>query len=97
VVLLIPCCGVVALFGAGFFWTARSVQEVQTEITKAQNEARMNIERTDQEMRKTKEDFEEMRDGIQKDIEGIKIPDLESSPVPESPALPGSPAGENGK
>lgn len=97
VVLLIPCCGLVALFGTGYFMARTAVREAQTEMMKAQDEARMNFERANQEIQKGNAEIEKAREDIQKDIEGIKIPDLGNIPVPEPQAIPGSPASDDGK
>lgn len=97
VALLIPCCGLVALLGTGYFMARTAVREAQTEVMKAQEEARMNFERANQEIQQRNEEIEKARDDIRKDIEGIKVPDFGNNPVPESPALPGPPVGEDEK
>jgi hypothetical protein len=92
VVLLIPCCGVVALFGTGFFMARSAVQDVQMEMIKAQEE----VKQANQEMMmKNNEEFEKTRDQIEKEIEGIKIP--ESETIPEAPGGSADPFGSEEK
>ena len=82
VVLLIPCCGLVA--GVGFLMFRASA--VQSEIMEAQEQSLQEMERTKQEMEKTKEEFEKIR----QEAEGIKIPDAPGSEIPSAPAFPDS-------
>lgn len=88
VVLLIPCCGLVAGVGLLMF----RANAVQSEIMEAQEQSLQEMERTKQEMQKTNEEFEKnfekSLEKTRQELEGIRFPDAPGSEVPAAPAFP---------
>ncbi|MGI8979150.1 MAG: hypothetical protein ACR2FY_07990 [Pirellulaceae bacterium] len=84
VVLLIPCCGLVAGVGLLMF----RASEAQSEAMRAQEQSVLEIEKTRQEMQKTKEEFEKTFEKTREEVEGIKFPDAPGSEIPSAPAFP---------
>ena len=84
-ILLLGCCGGIAVvLGGSFFYARSAVKEAQMEAIEAQDQARQNFEKASADMEKLREE--------------IKVPEPPPiPPPPESAPVATPPAGEDKK
>ena len=96
-VLLIGCCGIIGVFGAGMFWVRSAAQDIEMRIVEEQEKTRQEMFKADEDMQKANQDFQKAMDGLNKELESVKIPDDALTPAPNLTPLPPSGSEEEKK